>query len=388
MLFPKYLIKMVEVKLIYTNAILRNMKLVSAMTKRINLVFAHLGIWVIYWIFQICLFSLAFEGVLSNKNLLSDIVVNLSLGTLYFYVLLLFVFPRNAAPIGIFKFIWRLIFVLLLFIAFRRTLILLMAEYSDFGGVVVTNLKFFMVSSFDLFTRFGIYAGIFWFFRRQVALQQQVFERQLAEQKLKNDLLASKHAALKAQINPHFLFNTLSFIHSKAISSNNPILDKAILLLSDILRHALRDTADDSLVDLQNEMQHIQRLIELQQLRFNGRFYVNMHVEDVDTSLRIPPLILMTFFENALKHGVYDEVNDPICLQVRQADGLLQIYLRNKIREADTVASQDQFSIGKRYVHQALEQAYSDRFDLDYTDDGAYHTVHLKINTYDPLLNH
>src|SRR5690606_36640379 len=325
---------MVDIKFIYTNAILRNMKLVSDMTKRINLVLAHLGIWVIYWIFQICLFSLAFEGVLSNKNLLSDIVVNLSLGTLYFYVLLLFVFPRNAAPIGIFKFIGRLFFVLLIIIAFRRTLILLMAEYSDFGGVVVTNLKFFMVSSFDIFTRFGIYAGIFWFFRRQVALQQQIFERQLAEQKLKNDLLASKHGALKAQINPHVLYNTLSFITYKAISSNYPILDKAICLLSYILRHARRDTADDSLVDLQNGMQHIQRLIVLQQLRFNGRFYVDMHVEGVDTSLRIPPLILMTFFENALKHGVYDEANDPICLQVRQADGLLQIYLRNKVRQS------------------------------------------------------
>src|SRR5690606_6945759 len=290
--------------------------------------------------------------------------------------------------IGIFKFIWRLIFVLLLFIAFRRTLILLMAEYSDFGGVVVTNLKFFMVSSFDLFTRFGIYAGIFWFFRRQVALQQQVFQRQMAEQKLKNDLLASKHAALKAQINPHFLFNTLSFIHSKAIASNNPVLDKAILLLSDILRHALRDTADDSLVDLQNEMQHIQSLIELQQLRFNGRFYVNMHVEDVDTSLRIPSLIVLTFFENALKHGVYDEADDPICLQVRQTGSVLEINLRNKIRRVESVENDDQFSIGKRYVHNALEHAYPNSFELNYTDDGAYHTVHLKINTYDPLLNH
>src|SRR5690606_5174133 len=171
-----------------------------------------------------------------------------------------------------------------------------------------------MVSSFDLFTRFGIYAGIFWFFRRQVALQQQVFERQLAEQKLKNDLLASKHAALKAQINPHFLFNTLSFIHSKAISSNNPILDTAILLLSDILRHVLRDPGDERLVDWRYETQHIQRLIELQQLRFNGRFYVSMHVEDGDASLRGPPLILMSCFGNALKHGVYGEANGPICL--------------------------------------------------------------------------
>src|SRR5690606_42149102 len=115
---------MVEVKLIYTNAILRNMKLVSAMTKRINLVFAHLGIGVSYWIFQICLFSLAFEGVLSNQNLLSDIEVNLSLGSLYFYVLLLLVFPMIAAPIWILKFNWRLFDDLRLFIAFRSTFIL------------------------------------------------------------------------------------------------------------------------------------------------------------------------------------------------------------------------------------------------------------------------
>src|SRR5690606_24537601 len=131
----------------------------NGMTKQTKKILIHVCVWVVYCIFHLFLFSLI---TTISDDLWIETIINFASGILLFYFLVLFVLPKNAAPIGIFKFIWRLFFALLIIIAFRRTLILLMAEYSDFGGVVVTNLKFFMVSSFDLFTRFGIYAGIFW----------------------------------------------------------------------------------------------------------------------------------------------------------------------------------------------------------------------------------
>jgi sensor histidine kinase YesM len=156
---------------------------------------------------------------------------------LFFYALLFFILPSKTNRVDVLQVIWRLALSLLLCIFLRRAGFLLLAEWIDFKSAVVSNLDFFLVSSVDLFTRFGIYAALIWFFRRQGELQKQILQKELEEERLKRELLQAKHAVLKAQINPHFLFNILNFIHSKAVASDDSVLDRTVLLLSDILRH-------------------------------------------------------------------------------------------------------------------------------------------------------
>ncbi|MBL1408209.1 sensor histidine kinase [Sphingobacterium faecale] len=254
-----------------------------------------------------------------------------------------------------------------------------MVEYINFKSPIVANIKFFGVSSLDVFSRYGIYAALAWFFRRQGELNKQIVQKELEEEKLKRELLQTRYAVLNAQINPHFLFNVLNFIHSKAILSNDPDIDKAVLLLSEILRHSLRDNARGHRVSIDEEIDQIRKLCELHRLRFNGEFYFDITQEGTDCNRKIPVLILLTFFENAMKYGVYDNPEYPIILQVEQSAQLLEISLKNKIRNVESVNNQTKFSIGKRYIKNTLEQFYKNSHILDYHDDGIYHTVHLKI---------
>lgn len=370
---------MAVIKLKYTNTCSQYMKHANRMTKRTKVFLMHLGIWTMYWCVELFKLSFAFNNVFIERNLLTEILINLFSSTAFFYTLILFVLPAKANRIQIFQLLWRLALALLVCLALRRGYMLLMAEWVDFKSVAITSHKFFLVSSFDLFSRFGIYAALVWFFRRQGELQKQMLQKKLEEEKLRHELLETKYAVLKAQINPHFLFNTLNFIHSKAISADDHVIDKTVLLLSDILRHALRDNTNGNSIWVREELEHIRKLYELNSLRFNGNFYLNITEEGVEYNKKIPSFILLTFFENAMKYGVFDDPQDPVVLHVTQSPHLLEISLKNKIRKLESVNNRAQFAIGKRYVKNILEQFHKNNYILEYHDDGAFHIVHLKI---------
>ncbi|WP_140937576.1 sensor histidine kinase [Sphingobacterium lumbrici] len=366
-------------KLKYTNACSQYMKLAIMMTKRTKIILMHLGIWAIYWCVELLKLSFAFNNVFIERNLLTEIIINLLSGTAFFYALILFVFPPKADRIQVFQLLWRLALAWLVCMALRRCGILLMAEWIDFKSPVVTNLKFFFVSGFDLFTRFGIYAALIWFFRRQGELQKQMLQKKLEEEKLKHELLETKHAVLKAQINPHFLFNILNFIHSKAISADDHVIDKTVLLLSDILRHSLQDHKSDHPVLVNDELLHIKKLNELNSLRFNGKYYFNIIDEGAAYQNKIPALILLTFFENAMKYGIFNDPQYPVVLHVKQSPDLLEIDMKNKIDNTTSTNKKERHAIGKRYINNILDKFYKNNCILEYHNDGVFYIVNLKI---------
>lgn len=347
------------------------------LTKNLNNVFKmHLIVWTIYWCIELFKFYLVSTH---HINIWIESTLNLSFGTAFFYTLILFVLPRRAIPLDRLQLLVRLVVAVLVFVVFRRCAVLLLAEWINFKSPVVTNINFFGVSSFEVFFRYGVYAALVWFFRRQGELNKQILERELKEEELKNELLETKYAVLKAQINPHFLFNTLNFLHSKAIFHNDEVLDKAILQLSDILRYALKDNASGHLVAVNQEIEHLKKMYELHRLRFDGKFYLEITEEGAQWDRKIPVLILLTFFENAIKHGVFDDPDNPALLRISQSPQMLEVFLRNKIRQTESVSIQDKFAIGKRYVKNTLEHLCKNCYQLDYHNDDSFHTVHLKI---------
>ncbi|TJZ50045.1 hypothetical protein FAZ15_21740 [Sphingobacterium olei] len=363
---------MASIKLKYTNACSQYMKRAIMMTKRTKVILMHLGIWVIYWCIESLKLSFAFSNVFIERNLLTEALINLSSGTAFFYTLILFVLPVKTNSIRVFELLWRLALALLVCVALRRCGILLMAEWIGFKSPVVTNLKFFFVSGFDLFTRFGIYATLIWFFRRQGELRKQMLQKELEEEKL-------KHAVLKAQINPHFLFNTLNLIHSQAISTGYHVIEETVLLLSDILRHSLQDNKSDDPVLVNDELLHIKKLNHLNTLRFNGKYYFDIIDEGTEYQNKIPALILLTFFENAMKYGVFNDPQYPVILHVKQSPNVLEIHMKNKIANSESTNTREGYAIGKRYIKNILDKFYKKNYILQYHNDGVFYVVNLKI---------
>ncbi len=119
---------------------------------------------------------------------------------------------------------------------------------------------------------------------------------------LQAQLADARLSALRTQLNPHFLFNTLNAV-SALVERDPRGVRRMIARLSELLRTSL-DEADEPEVPLQRELTFIDRYLEVMQIRFQGRLHVRMHADPEVTAALVPNLILQPLVENAVKHGV------------------------------------------------------------------------------------
>lgn len=124
------------------------------------------------------------------------------------------------------------------------------------------------------------------------------------EAKLKTLLKEVELSALKHQINPHFLFNSLNSVSSLTITSPEKAQDM-IIKLSDYLRYSLSHE-DHQITDLEKELENIKLYLEIEKIRFGNRLDFQFECEDETLAAKIPVMILQPLFENAIKHGVYE----------------------------------------------------------------------------------
>ena len=125
---------------------------------------------------------------------------------------------------------------------------------------------------------------------------------QLKSSELKAALATSQLNALKMQIHPHFLFNTLNSI-SALMREDVKAADKMVARLGDFLRLTLENSGDSE-VSLQQEMEFVRRYLEIESVRFQDRLAVKMNIDPETLQARVPNLILQPIVENAIKHGI------------------------------------------------------------------------------------
>ena len=138
--------------------------------------------------------------------------------------------------------------------------------------------------------------------------------------------------ALKAQINPHFLFNTLNGIYGLSLTNSTKTSD-SILKLSSIMRYVLTETNTD-LVYLKHELDYIDNYIDLQKIRLTDKTSINYTITGDLADQKVPPLLFINFIENAFKYGLSNEVNTTIEIQIQiQKNKLTLIVKNNKISD-------------------------------------------------------
>lgn len=129
-----------------------------------------------------------------------------------------------------------------------------------------------------------------------------VFQSRVRSIALEKDVLRLELDFLRAQINPHFLFNTLNSVYS-LIEDKNKTAASIVLSLSDMMRYALYESAAPK-VEIAKELSFIQNYIEIQSIRHRRRLDVHVAISQVLGPQYIPPLLLINFVENAVKHGI------------------------------------------------------------------------------------
>jgi hypothetical protein len=183
-------------------------------------------------------------------------------------------------------------------------------------------------------------------------------------------------AYLKAQINPHFLFNTLNSIYALAIEKSDDTAT-AVVKLSGMMRYVISESAQE-FVSLQKELAYIKDYIELQQLRLPQSAKLDLQIEGDTSGKKIAPLILIPFIENAFKYGVNPEVEATIHISLLIEKDELRLRVSNR-KVRTNISEQDKSGIGLENTRNRLQFVYPGRHMLVITDAAEEFLVLLTI---------
>lgn len=215
----------------------------------------------------------------------------------------------------------------------------------------------------------GIAAAIklmkYWYIKEQRNLQ------------LQKENVESQLQLLKAQVHPHFLFNTLNNIYSTT-QKTSPEASRMITELSDILRFILYE-CNAPLVPLSKEIKMVRDYVNLEQIRYGNNIDIHIETPEDTSGLQIAPLLLLPLVENCFKHGTSNMIDQPwISFQVSLENNWLTMKLVNgKAKETNTKKTNT--GIGIANVQKRLSLIYPGKHSLIITNDDEVFIVNLKL---------
>lgn len=185
--------------------------------------------------------------------------------------------------------------------------------------------------------------------------------------------------ALKAQINPHFLFNTLNNLYSLTLKNSNKS-SEVVLKLSDIMRYVLYQS-NEATVPLAKELSFISNYIELQRIRYPENYKINYNVTGNINGPEIAPLLLIDFIENGFKHGLDKRFNDGwFNININIENNYLQfnaVNAKGLTDEGGLIPSSN--GIGLTNIKKRLELIYNGKSELKIIDGEEEYHVNLKL---------
>ena len=333
--------------------------------KNTKVIFIHLLCWVLILTYQ-------YSGYLIESASFVSIALGVSMTIIQiveFYICYLWVYPKYLKKGKIPQLVLGVIFALGVFIALRFLIEeILYLKWFNFHNYSDQTTTISYITD-------NIYYGISYItISAAVYSVQQNFKTEIANRKLKDEVVKSELAFLKSQINPHFLYNTLNYVYSLAI----PISDKlanAILRLSDLMRYTLNESPDGR-VSLVKEVEYLESYIELFKMRFEPNFFVDFNAEGI-VEQKVAALVLIPFVENAFKHGVLNDEKHPVRIKLKVNGKRLSFEVSNKISHAQKDHSS---GVGLVNIHRRLDLIYPDQHELLISNNGNTYKTTLIIN--------
>jgi hypothetical protein len=214
-----------------------------------------------------------------------------------------------------------------------------------------------------------------------VKLFQKWYGFQQATQYLTQEKLAAELKFLKAQIHPHFLFNTLNNLYALTLKKSD-IAPDVVLKLSDLLNYMLYE-CNAIHVPLNKEIDMLENYIALERIRYGDRLDIAYHLKGDLIGNMIAPMLILPFVENSFKHGVSEEIEAAwISIDISIFDGQLTLKVDNSKSElghADDETGHKR-GIGMSNVKRRLELLYEDKYDLKIIDTDVSFLIVLKLD--------
>lgn len=204
------------------------------------------------------------------------------------------------------------------------------------------------------------------------------FEFEAKKKEVENEKLQAELNFLKAQINPHFLFNTLNNLYYLAYSQS-PNTTEVIAKLSQMMRYMIYDT-NHLKVLLSKEIEYMQNYISLERLRLSNQIPIDFTIQGNVHDIRITPLIFITFLENAFKHGVSGNDTEAWVKASIVVNGNTCTYkVENSKHNAVKTDATGKSGIGLQNVERRLALSYPDRHTLAIEETPERYSVELKL---------
>ena len=345
----------------------------------------HVAFWVFWWIFQALLYS--FLSVSSVADYFRRLPISILESFLFMfnhiflsYALMYIVIPRFLLrqrywPTAL----WTIFFFFCTALLSTFMGLVVIPPIRDFiFGVPnavsqrTTSTSFFLSLLAGLrggITIGGIAAAIkltkYWYMKEQRNLQ------------LQKENIASQLQLLKAQIHPHFLFNTLNNIYSHT-QNTSPTASKMVTGLSDMLRFILYE-CNQPLVPLSKELKMIEDYVNLERIRYDDKLELHLSFPEQTNDLQIAPLLLLPLVENCFKHGTSSMLEQPwLSLNISLENETLKMKLMNG-KFPDKNEKFAESGIGLQNVKKRLELLYPGKHELIITSDIDVFIVNLKV---------
>jgi sensor histidine kinase YesM len=357
----------------------------------------HAAFWTFWWLFQGFLYS--FLTVNSPAGYFKRLPIAMvesfffmSIHIFLAYSLMYFVIPRFLLKQKYWQTaLWTFVFFLLT--AGMSTLV---------GRLVVDQLRASLIEdpqvlrsfkqstlSFHLSLMAGLRGGItIGGIAAAIKLMKYWYVKEQRNLQLQKENSESQLQLLKAQVHPHFLFNTLNNIYSYT-QNTSPVASKLVTGLSDLLRFILYESGQP-FVPLSKELKMIRDYIGLEKIRYGNKLDLQINLPDKTDDFYIAPLLLLPLIENCFKHGTSNILEHPwislqIDLQGRQMHMKLLNGKVNELRKNGQLKG-----IGIQNVKKRLDLLYPGKHDFLITDDEDVFIVNLKIELKqkrEPIVN-
>ena len=346
--------------------------------KQSTTVAIHAGVWLLYTSYEILILFFAQEEV----NLW-EAFLNLSINAALFYLNALVLLPLFFAKRHYLRYLGSLLVLLSLFVALKYVLkIYIIPLFNQDLTYPYTSLQAFMAQAVWRGSHFTILSFGYWFAIRMLwseretrVLEQQKRENQQRLHAAEKNLRETEIAYLKNQINPHFLFNTLNFFYEQ-VRPHSEAAAKGILILSGIMRYALKENDINAKAMLSEEVEHLENYITINQMRFSHRLQVQLDIQGDLRFRMIIPLVLITFVENCFKHGDLLDPKHPLLITIKVDDDCL-FFCTNNHKKSGPVEHSS--GIGLSNTVKRLDIIYGRRYTLKIDDSRNSYATRLTI---------
>lgn len=303
------------------------------------------------------------------------ILLNMSVSIAWFYfcwaVLLKNIFQDRRTWL---RRVWGVVLFFPVFHIIRYSLAALVNGSFDYNDLVFGRVDIGL--SLSYYIQYTIFAVGYSYFLYSLERQKRIQELEINNRQLEIQQLHTEFNFLKAQINPHFLYNTLNTLFSHAQNYSEELANN-ILKLSEIMRYSIEGfDKDNGMVNLKNEIHYLHNLIDIHQLRFSNALQIDLKTTGNISAHKIPPLVFITFVENALKYGDLRNPEHPLKIRLDAMPDKIYFYCQNRKKKKVIEKSS---GIGIQNVLRRLDVSFKGKYEVVTRNEEEFYTLELTL---------